>query len=75
MSISLLVESSFSAITSKMDEVASKFPIKINNKIYLRRLKVEHSEKLFAITDNNRAYLRQWLPWLDTYLSPIDSEK
>lgn len=29
-------------------------------------LEEHHAEELFGVVDANRAYLRQWLPWLDT---------
>jgi ribosomal-protein-serine acetyltransferase len=31
----------------------------------LRLLQLVDAEELFALTDENRSYLRQWLPWLD----------
>jgi ribosomal-protein-serine acetyltransferase len=31
----------------------------------LRLLEERHAEELFALVDQNRAYLREWLPWLD----------
>ena len=37
----------------------------IDHKITLELLAPEHAEALFALTELNRAYLREWLPWLD----------
>lgn len=31
----------------------------------LRLVEERHTEELFALVDRNRAYLREWLPWLD----------
>lgn len=39
--------------------------LSINNLTELRLLQDEHTAALFALTDQNRSYLRQWLPWLD----------
>lgn len=38
---------------------------KIDEVTELRLLGEQHAEDLFALTDENRAHLRQWLPWLD----------
>ena len=40
-------------------------PHRVNESITLRILQNHHSEALFALTDRNRAHLREWLPWLD----------
>ena len=32
-----------------------------------------YAEELFALTDRNRAFLRQWLPWLDETTRPDDT--
>lgn len=39
----------------------------------LRLLQREDAERLFEIIHNNRAYLRQWLPWVDSTLTIGDS--
>jgi ribosomal-protein-serine acetyltransferase len=39
--------------------------IVVDSETELRSLALEDAPKLFALTDANRAYLRQWLPWLD----------
>jgi ribosomal-protein-serine acetyltransferase len=36
-------------------------------------LEDEHAEELFLLVDRNRAYLRQWLPWLDSNTSVKDN--
>lgn len=38
----------------------------INDDIQLRILEDRHSEELFRLTDVNRAYLREWMPWVDS---------
>ena len=39
--------------------------IAIDGRTSLRLLDEPDAEALFALVDGNRAYLRQWLPWLD----------
>src|ERR1700757_4366685 len=41
----------------------------------LRLLKERHTEELFALMDQNRKYLREWLPWLDDNKSPADTKE
>ena len=54
-----------------------KFPkhlaIPLNATTVLRTLKEEDAPILFTLTDANRVYLKQWLPWLDTCQTPQDS--
>jgi ribosomal-protein-serine acetyltransferase len=38
---------------------------RISDDLELRLLQLADAEELFALTDANRSYLRQWLPWLD----------
>jgi ribosomal-protein-serine acetyltransferase len=40
----------------------------------LRLLKEQHTKELFALMDQNRKYLREWLPWLDDNKSPSDTK-
>ncbi|MFH4355836.1 MAG: GNAT family N-acetyltransferase [Neisseriaceae bacterium] len=35
----------------------------------------EDSQEFFVLTDKNRAYLKRWLPWLDTIKEKNDTEK
>jgi ribosomal-protein-serine acetyltransferase len=49
-------------------------PLVIDSEIELRMLSLEHASELFALTDANRSYLRQWLPWLDSVRIPSDTE-
>ena len=41
------------------------FRLKIDDDLELQLLEERHAEELFALTDENRDYLREWLPWLD----------
>ena len=43
--------------------------IQIDSDLVLRRLEEADAPELFALVDKNRAYLRQWLPWLDSNTS------
>jgi len=39
--------------------------ITINQDLTLRMITPEDAEKVFALTDASREYLKEWLPWLD----------
>lgn len=39
--------------------------IKLSDRLHLSLLQSSDAPALFALTDANRLYLRQWLPWLD----------
>jgi ribosomal-protein-serine acetyltransferase len=41
------------------------FRFQIDNDTYLKLLTYQDAEELFSLTDSNRAYLREWLPWVD----------
>ncbi|MGM0547206.1 MAG: GNAT family N-acetyltransferase [Bacteroidota bacterium] len=41
------------------------FSWQINPHIQLELLELQHAEDLFRLTDQNRTYLKQWLPWVD----------
>jgi ribosomal-protein-serine acetyltransferase len=47
----------------------------IDEEVLLKPLETQDSDNLFALTDANRAYLRQWLPWLDSNKSVGDTLK
>jgi len=47
--------------------------IKISDTLELRTRQTEDAAELFALTEANRAFLRQWLPWLDYCMSPDDT--
>jgi ribosomal-protein-serine acetyltransferase len=41
------------------------FSCQVSDRHELRLLQLSDADELFALTDANRAYLREWLPWLD----------
>lgn len=45
----------------------------ITESLSLRPLRLADAEELFTLTEANRTYLRQWLPWLDTVKSADDT--
>jgi ribosomal-protein-serine acetyltransferase len=40
--------------------------------IELRLFQLSDAEPIFAVVERNRAYLREWLPWVDVTASPED---
>ena len=48
-----------------LDSLAERLRQRISDSHQLRLLQLADAEELFALTDANRLYLRQWLPWLD----------
>ena len=51
------------------------FCLTVDREIELCLLQERHAGQLFGLIDKNRAYLRQWLPWLDANRSVDDSRK
>src|SRR5262245_9910369 len=49
------------------------FSLKLTDEIELRLLEERHAEALFTVVDQNRDYLRQWLPWLEMNTSANDT--
>ena len=47
---------------------------RISDNLELRLLQLEDAQELFALTDANRNYLRQWLPWLD-FVTQVDDTR
>jgi ribosomal-protein-serine acetyltransferase len=45
--------------------MSSDFLLPVGNRYQLRSIQLADAQELFALTDANRRYLRQWLPWLD----------
>ena len=39
--------------------------LRVNDTVELRECGPHHASALFALIEANRAYLREWLPWLD----------
>lgn len=51
------------------------FSLPVRDGIILQFIKLKEAEALFALVDQNRAYLRKWLPWVDAQASPESSRK
>lgn len=49
------------------------FRLIVDDQCDLRLLQPYHADALFRLTDENRAYLRTWLPWLDGIRSAGDT--
>ena len=49
------------------------FSLKLTDEIELRLLEERHAEALFAVVEQNREYLREWLPWLEMNTSPNET--
>jgi ribosomal-protein-serine acetyltransferase len=49
------------------------FSRKIRGDLELRRTIPRFAPEVFRLADANRAYLREWLPWLDANLSEADT--
>ncbi len=47
--------------------------IKVNDDLELRRLEKRDAPALFQLTENNREYLREWLPWVDSVATLNDT--
>lgn len=41
------------------------FQIQIHDRLILKQFELSEDEALFALTEQNRNHLRQWLPWVD----------
>lgn len=54
-----------------MDELT----LKINQDLELRLSKPEDADVVFALVNKNRAYLREWLPWVEGTQTVEDSKK
>lgn len=49
--------------------------ILVDEQIELRLLQDEHAKMLFELVQNNRVYLREWLPWLDVNTKVEDTRR
>lgn len=49
------------------------FIYKIDDDVSLRLVELNDAERIFELTDASRAYLRNWLPWLDFTKTVEDS--
>jgi ribosomal-protein-serine acetyltransferase len=53
--------------------MSSDFLLPVDDRYQLRSIQLADAEELFALTDANRSYLRQWLPWLDVVTQVEDT--
>jgi ribosomal-protein-serine acetyltransferase len=49
--------------------------LRVTDSVELRQLKRDDAEELTLLIDQNRAYLREWLPWLDNSTSITDTAR
>jgi ribosomal-protein-serine acetyltransferase len=52
-----------------------RFVLPVAADVELRLLEEEDAAQLFALIERNRAYLREWLPWVDYETSVEDSRR
>ena len=50
------------------------FLYKIDEDVALKLIELKDAERVFELTNNSRAYLREWLPWLD-FTTKLDDTK
>jgi ribosomal-protein-serine acetyltransferase len=50
------------------------FSFNVDENIQLKLLETRYSEELFVLTDKNRSYLREWLPWVDGTKRPDNTK-
>ena len=48
--------------------------LRVDDELEVVPLEAAHAEAVFAAVERNRAYLRQWLPWLD-HVKSVDDER
>jgi ribosomal-protein-serine acetyltransferase len=49
--------------------------IAMSQEAHLKQLELADAEEMFRLTEENRSYLRQWLPWLDAVKRVDDTER
>ncbi len=47
----------------------------LNNEVKLSLSIPQYAEELFELTDRNRGFLKQWLPWLDSVTKPSNTKE
>ena len=47
----------------------------IRDGVHLKLLEERHADAIFAVVDRDRAYLREWLPWVDPTTRAEDTQK
>ena len=58
---------------SKGSGKPGSFNLSINENLNLQFINESHAQDLFNLTDRNREYLREWLPWVDFTKSVNDT--
>lgn len=48
---------------------------KIDDDLSLKLIELRDGESVFELTNNSRAYLREWLPWLDATIKLEDTKE
>ena len=51
------------------------FHVRVSPGIEMRQMEDRDAPALFALTERNRAYLREWLPWVDHTLTVDDTRR
>ena len=54
---------------------ADSFSVPVHDTITLRFIRPDEAEALFKLVDKNRAYLREWLDWVDAQTGPEVSQE
>lgn len=62
-------------MTESLDRKLPYLELHIDDRLSLRQLRLDEAETVFSVVDRNRAYLSQWLPWVEATKSPRDSEE
>ena len=48
--------------------------LKVDKEIVLKVLEIDDAADLFDLVENNRSYLREWVPWVDTNVTIEESK-
>ena len=48
---------------------------RVEQNISLKQLAIDHTQELYELTEANREYLQEWLPWLDAIKSSFDTKQ
>ncbi len=51
------------------------FPLNVNDEVTLELVKVEDTEEMFRVVDENREHLQEWLPWVPSIKTIEDERK
>lgn len=49
--------------------------IEVDDRILLKPFDIQYTAAYFTLIDDNRTYLREWLPWIDRIRCAADFEK